>query len=151
MLLALLWACTSNQEPGPPTIVGGSPTQNAPTLPPVTPPPRPASVPEAAGPIVQTATLGRIERRANQPPTGIETRELIDGSCVDDVMTLETSQEMIYAGLPCDRFWPPEAEAAFAGQQIAIVLEVSATRFRVLIETLPGGQSEFTVQGIWVE
>jgi hypothetical protein len=108
-------------------------------------------VPEAAQAVTATLTLGRIERRANQPPEAIDTRELTAASCDADVMTIETSSETVHAGLPCDRFWNQEAQDAFRGQETAIILEVGSERFRVLIETLTGAQAEFTVEGIWVQ
>lgn len=147
ILLVLVTACKSGRAPA--VIGGASPTQNGTAAPAVTPPPRPTAVPQAAQPIAQTTRLGSIQRRANQPPQGVETRKLSDASCSDGVMTLQTSRERIYAVLPCDRFWNQQAKDAFAGQQVAIVLEVT-DRFRILLETLAGAQAEFTVEGIWV-
>jgi hypothetical protein len=108
-------------------------------------------VPEAARTVTETTRLGSIERRANQPPQAFDTRELTGASCDAAVMTIETSGETIYAGLPCDRFWNQQAQDAFQGQQVAIVLEVGSERFRVLVETLTGAQAQFTVEGIWVQ
>ena len=86
------------------------------------------------------------------------TRGLASASCQDDVLRFETSEETIYAvfptatgsAVPCDRFWDDESTLDFVGKQVAIVLEVTKERFRVLIETLDGYQGEFTVAGIWV-
>ena len=39
----------------------------------------------------------------------------------------------------------------FIGAEVALILEVADVRYRVLIETIPGGQAEFTVAGIWVD
>jgi hypothetical protein len=151
VLAALTWSCGgSDAGSANPTFVGGQPTENDATFPPVTPPERPGGVPDTAEPIVQTRLLGHIERQANQEPQGVDTRTLTAAECLDDVMTLTTSDEKIYSGLPCDRFWTQEAIDAFVGQEVAVTLEVTPERFRILIETLPGGQSEFTVNGIWV-
>jgi hypothetical protein len=85
-------------------------------------------------------------------------RELVDASCENDVVRIETAEEVIWAAFPpldgaapCDRFWDEESAALFVGEQVALVLELSEERARVLIETLAGAQSEFTVGGIWLE
>jgi len=142
-------ACDGGGTAGP-TTFSPSP-ENGSDGPLVTPPPKQPSVPEPAQAISQTVRFGSIERRANQPPQAIDTRELVGASCGEAVMTIETSQETIYAGLPCDRFWNEAAQEAFQGQDVAIVLEVSSERFRVLIENVAGAQAQFTVEGIWVE
>ena len=118
---------------------------------PVTPGARPEGVPATARPVEETTTLGSIERRANETPEAVETRELLDGSCQDGVITLTTSEESIYAARGCDGFWDAQAEELFVGEQVAIVLEVTSARLRILIETSTGAQSEFTVDGIWLE
>ena len=78
-------------------------------------------------------------------------RRLESATCRDDLMVIDTSEETIYAALPCDRFWDAATRAAFLNAEVAVVLEVTEARFRVLIETLTGTQGEFTVAGIWVE
>jgi len=107
-------------------------------------------VPATTFAVTQTTTLGRIVRRAEQAPQPVMTRLLLDASCESDVVVLETSQETIYAPLACDRFWDDQAKQAFLNKQVAIVLEVTKQRFRVLLQTLDGAQAEFTVNGLWV-
>ena len=151
LLLALLAACGSDDD-APPTGIGPTPTTlNGSTVVPVTPVDKPLTVPAGAQPIEQTTALGRFIRRANEPPRSIETRQLEDASCENELLALRTSAETIYAPLACDSFWTAEQQADFVGSEVAIVLEVAATRFRVLIETAAGAQAEFTVPGIWVE
>jgi len=150
LCLLLGTGCGDGDGATGPTTFSPSP-QNGASGPPVTPPPKPAAVPELAQPVTGTIRFGSIERRANEPPQATGTRELAGASCAEALMTIETSQETIYAGLPCDRFGNQEVQEAFQGQQVAIVLEVGSARFRVLLETLSGAQAEFTVEGIWVE
>lgn len=134
------------------TSSGGSPDlDNGVDGPPVTPIERPASVPPEALELQEDTTLGRIERRANQSPNGIDTRSLLTAACQDDVMALWTDAETIHASLPCDRFWDDDTVRAFSSQEVAIKLTVDGKRFQIFIETLPGGQAEFTVAGIWIE
>jgi hypothetical protein len=118
---------------------------------PVTAVPRPEGVPDSARVIDEAATLGRIVRQANEPPETIGTRTLLTAACESDVMVLFTSEEELYAALPCDRFWDTQTVQAFSGEEVAIRLEVSGTRFQIFVETVSGAQSEFTVGGIWVE
>ncbi len=147
--LIVLLACRDGE--GVRTNATLPPSQTASTIVPVTPVAKPSSVPEAARAISQTTALGRIVRRANQAPQPIMTRRLLDASCEADVLTIDTSEETIYASLPCDRFWDRESAEIFVDAEVAIVLEVAEVRFRVLIQTLGGAQAEFTVAGIWVE
>lgn len=119
--------------------------------PPVTPVARPPSVPDDAQEVNENTLLGEIERSANQPPDGVDTRALLTAACQDDVMVLWTDAENIHASLPCDRFWSDETVRAFSSQEVAIRLTVDSGRFQIFVETLAGGQAEFTVGGIWIE
>ena len=112
---------------------------------------KPSSVPEAAEPVDASTSLGRIERSADQPPRGVNTRRLEDASCQNDVIVFETSEETIYAARSCDGFWDAETKTFFLGKEVAIVLEVTEARFAVLVKTLDGALTEFTVAGIWRE
>jgi hypothetical protein len=141
--LVILAACASSEAP---------PTRsNVSTAASVTSIEKPASVPEAAEPVAATTSLGRIERRADQPPRGVETRRLEDASCQNDVIVFETSKETIYVARSCAGFWDAEARTFFLDKEVAIVLEVTEARLRVFIETLDGALTEFTVAGIWME
>ena len=148
LLLVALAACGDGN--GGTSATDTPPVQNDSTRSPVTPGARPDGVPATAQPVAETTTLGSIERRANDTPEAVETRELLDGSCQDGVITLTTSEETIYAARGCDGFWDAQAEELFVGEQVAIVLEVTSARLRILIETTTGAQSEFTVDGIWL-
>ena len=151
LLLTFLAACESSDD-APPTGIGLTPTAiGGPTVVPVTPVDKPLAVPASAQSIEQTTTLGRFIRRANEPPESIETRQLEDGSCENELLVLQTSEETIFAPHACSSFWSAEQKADFVGHEVAIVLEASETRFRILIETAAGAQAEFTVPGIWVE
>ncbi len=139
----ILAACANNEAP---------PTRsNVSTAASVTSIEKPPSVPEAAEPVETTTSLGRIERRADQPPRGVETRLLEDATCRDNVIVFETSKETIYAARSCDGFWDPEASTFFLGKEVVIMLELTEVRIRVFVETLDGALTEFTVGGIWIE
>ena len=143
-----LTAC--NGSGGTPS--NGSPSpDNGPTLPPVTAVARPAALPATAEAVQSGTALGRIVRRANAAPETEDTRLLLTASCQENVMVLRTSKETIYADLLCDNFWDAEATQAFLGQEVAITLAVDHVRFQIFLETLPGGQSEFTVGGVWLD
>lgn len=148
--LIVLTACGGGDEAAP-TASAPATIQNDATIVAVTPAARPETVPETARSIGQTTALGRIVRRANEPPQAVAVRGLLDAACEEDVVVLETSQETIYAPLPCDRFWDADSADVFVGEPVAIQLEVTEVRFRILIETVAGAQAEFTVSGFWVE
>ncbi len=130
---------------------GPSDFDNGSSGPPVTPVERPLAVPDTTVELQENVSLGKIERRANTAPEAIGTRALLTAACQEDVMVLWTDEETIHASLPCNRFWDDETVRAFSSQEVAIKLTVDATRFQIFVETVPGGQAEFTVGGIWVE
>lgn len=101
--------------------------------------------------VVETTTLGTITRQANQPPQGNETRRLLDARCEGGQSSFTTSEETIYATDDCDGFWDDPAKQLFVGKDVAIVLEVTPQRLRILIDSLDGAHSEFTVDGIWLQ
>lgn len=148
--LFVLAACGNGDETTPTPPASATSHNEAPTVA-ATPSARPETVPETARSIGQTTTLGRIVRRASEPAQAIAVRRLVGATCQDDVLMIETSQETIYAPLPCGRFWDPDSAAAFLDEPVAIRLEVTETRFLIFIETVPGAQAEFTVTGLWVE
>lgn len=148
-LLLFLAGCADGSSPNG-AVSPDNDTPDA-AITPVTPVPQPAGVPDTAAPLVSTAQLGRINRRAGEVPEPIATRDLNDASCQDGLLTIETSSETIYASLDCGSFWDEPTAANFLGQPAAITLEASGTRFRVLIETLDGAQAEFTVGGVWLQ
>jgi hypothetical protein len=127
---------------------------------PVTPVEKPAGVPAEARTIVATERLGAIERQANQTPVTSDVRRLEDASCDEDVITMVTDRETIYALLrtavedddvpPCDGFWDDAAKKLFVGKEVALVFEGGEERWRLLVEGVDGAQAEFTVGGIWV-
>jgi hypothetical protein len=148
--LFVLAACGNGDEATPTPPASATSHNEAPTVA-VTPSARPETVPDTARPIRQTAALGRIVRHADEPAQAIAVRRLVDATCEDDVLVIETSQENIYAPLPCGRFWDPDSAAAFLDEPVAIGLKVTETRFLIFIETVPGAQAEFTVTGLWVD
>lgn len=153
LALGLLVACDGGDGGPSPTRepIDGSTVVAIPTV------ERPDSVPEAAEAIAETRALGSIERQANEDPVAEDTRALNAASCEDDVALFETSEETLYAAFPpsdappCDRFWDDATADLFVGEEVAIVLEVTPERRRVLIETIDGAQGEFSVGGIWIE
>jgi hypothetical protein len=104
-----------------------------------------------ASPVGETSTLGTIVRRAEETPEADSLRTLIAASCANGVLVLQTSLETIYGALPCDRFSEEQFGPLFEGREVAMVLEASADRFRILIETIEGAQAELTPDGIWIE
>ena len=147
--LIVLTACAGGDEAAP--TAPAAPPPNDATIVSVTVVGHPRLVPETARRVDQTQMLGRIDRRANETPEAVMTRELLDASCQDEIMVIETSEEAVYAALPCGRFWDRDTIEAFSGEEVAIVLEIAETRQRVVIETLAGAQADFIVAGIWVE
>lgn len=151
LFAAAIFACGANSN-GDSVSTEGPKSTNAPTVAPrVSPGSKPTDVPMEATPVVQTSTLGEITRQADKTPQTNAIRELTDGVCANDLLTIHTSLETIYATLTCDKFDNDQFAQYFAGKPAALVLEVSPDRYRILIETLDGAQAEFTPDAIWVE
>lgn len=146
-------ACGGGDSTSSPT----APSGDGSTVVPVPTVQKPVGVPEAAVAVETTTTLGTIERRANADPVTNDTRTLDGASCANNVAIFRTDRETIYAVFPtgggglCDRFWDAATRELFAGQELAIVLEVTPERLRMLFETVAGAQGEFSFAGIWVE
>ena len=153
LLLAALSACKVDTSSPSATATPGAPLSSTSTGGPNvsrTPGAVPSAVPDTAHPVEQTTALGQITRQAGQTPETAGLRKLLDAFCQDGLMIIQTSQETIYAALPCDRFWDDQAREHFLNQQVAMTLEVTEERFRILLQTLDGAQAEFTVNGFWV-
>jgi hypothetical protein len=117
----------------------------------VSPEARPTAIPLAATPVIETENLGDITRQANQTPQSNGLRELQRAICANDLLTIQTSLETVYAALTCDKFDNDQFALFFGGKQVALVLEVSPDRYRILIEALDGATAELTPESIWVE
>ena len=154
LLLAALSACKVDKLSTPATPTSGQPGSSTPPTATAgvirTPGPLPTAVPETARAIEQTEQLGGITPQASQTPETVDLRKLLDAFCQDGLMIIQTSREAIYAGLPCDRFWDENARDHFLNHDVAITLEVTADRYRVMLRTTDGAQAEFTVEGVWV-
>jgi hypothetical protein len=144
--------CSDGSDAVPNTTTTGTESTNEVTAAPlVSPEERPADIPAAAPPIVQTSTLGEITRQASETPELHALRVLESANCKNDLLVIRTSIETIYAVLTCDKFSDEQFAQLFAGQSAALVLEVSSQRYRILIETIDGAQAELTPDGLWVE
>lgn len=144
-------ACGTSSNGGPVTTIEPQATSAPTVAAPVSPGAKPADVPAAATPVVQTSSLGEITRQAKETPQSEALRTLTDGRCANGLLTIHTSQETIYAALTCDKFDNDQFAELFANKQASLVLEVQPKRYRILIETIDGAQAEFTPDGIWVE
>jgi hypothetical protein len=155
LLISLVVACRVDNKsihtPGASATVGISAKTTPTALIVRTPKSAPAGLLPDARPVAQTATLGQLTRLAGGTPRPVDLRRLLDAFCQNGLMTIRTSKETVYAALSCDRFLDDRTKPQFLGKDAAITLEVSADRYRVLIETLDGAQGEFTVDGIWLK
>ena len=71
-------------------------------------------------------------------------------SCADDVLTIATSRETVYAELPCDRALPGEAAARFQGLPVLIRI-VPSEPGKLYLDSATAGSAEFTVGRVWLE
>jgi hypothetical protein len=151
LFAAALFGCGSNSNGDSVATTGPQSTSAATVAPRVSPGSKPTDVPAEATPVIQTSTLGEITRQAKKTPQTDALRTITDGICANDLLTVHTSLETIYATLTCDKFDNDQFAQYFGGKQAALVLEVAPQRYRILIETLDGAQAEFTPDAIWVQ
>ena len=144
-------ACGAGSNGDPATTAGPGSTNEPTAAVRVSPAAKPTDVPAAATPVVQTSELGQITRSAQETPETDALRELIDGTCANDLLTIRTPVETIYAALTCDKFSNDQFAQLFTGKQASLVLEVTPNRYRIMIQTIDGAQAELTPDGIWVE
>jgi hypothetical protein len=120
--------------------------------------PRPTAVPTAASLIDGETSFGTADPLATAPP---DERLFYDMTCVDGLVQLTTTNETVFAELPCDRFVDESVIGPFRATRIRVTICVpdsDCARARqnedvgkLLIESPTGGSVEFTTGHIWIE
>jgi hypothetical protein len=136
-------ACSSSKKPAPAGSVGApasgstavSATATADTR------ARPAAVPTAA-----EQARAQLEVGAD---SGGDAETLSSMSCADDLLTIKTSQHVIYAELPCDRALPDANVKPFVGQPVHL-RAVPSNPAKLYLDSSAAGSVEFTVGRVWV-
>lgn len=103
----------------------------------------PAGLPESAEPM-QTA-----EERPAEVAPGEGGRLFFSSDCVDGLLSVTTTREIVYAELPCDRALPPEVKERFLGKAVALRI-VPGQQSKLYIESQEAGSVEFTVGRMWL-
>jgi hypothetical protein len=106
----------------------------------------PAGVPTAAVPAGEQE-FGDIEPT---PADAEEVRLYESLSCSADIMTIVTSQETVYALIPCDRSLPADVAGRFAGVPVRIRVTPERPPHKLYLESASQGTAEFTVDGVWI-
>jgi hypothetical protein len=65
-------------------------------------------------------------------------------------MTIVTSQETVYALIPCDRSLPADVAGRFAGVPVRIRVTPERPPHKLYLESASQGTAEFTVDGVWI-
>ena len=106
---------------------------------------QPSVVPAAADLIESETTIGDLT-------AGGEERRLSNFSCADDLVTVATTVETIYAELPCDRFITPEQAEQFRDVALRISVRPDAEGLSKLIMQSDTQYSiEFTIGHAWID
>ena len=103
---------------------------------------RPAAVPT-------TATQARAQLELGAGSGGDSAETLSSMSCAGGVLTIKTSQHVIYAELPCDRALPEGNVKPFVGKPIH-VRSVPSAPAKLYLDSSGAGSVEFTVGRVWV-
>lgn len=83
--------------------------------------------------------LGSIERLPGGTAVASDVRTLLSASCIDNVLYLRTSAELVTASMPCDRMVPQAIIDKFVSQTIA----VRYADARLTMESVTAGTVEF--------
>ena len=104
----------------------------------------PSGVPSGAQAVRATET------RSAGNSAGAGERLFFASNCVDGLLSVTTTLEVVYAELPCDRALPEDVKGRFMGKAIALRI-VPGQPAKLYIDSKEAGSVEFTVGRIWVE
>lgn len=115
----------------------------------VAPPQRPADVPLSAGFVDGDLALGDAT-----PPKGtaVAGQHLFYALiCDDDLLTVTTTHETVYATVNCVRYWiPDDVVRPFLGEPTRITIDQGDVVI-VSFMTIAGGTMRFEAEGVWLE
>ncbi len=135
-LAASAGACSGGGDDGPPAEDAAA-VSTAPT-----------AVPRGAELIEENIELGQDAAAPDAPADSAHLFYAM--TCVDDVVTITTTKETVYAELPCDRSLPPEIVGRFAYVPVRIRI-VTKEPAKLYLESSTAGSVEFTVGRVWIE
>lgn len=135
-LAASAGACSGGGDDGPPAEDAAA-VSTAPT-----------AVPRGAELIDENIELGQDAAAPDAPADSAHLFYAM--TCVDDVVTITTTKETVYAELPCDRSLPPEIVGRFAYVPVRIRI-VTKEPAKLYLESDTAGSVEFTVGRVWIE
>ena len=137
-----LSACSSSKKSSPAGSVG-APASGSAVAATATADPRarPAAVPAKADQARAEVELGAA--------SGGDAETLASMTCADGLLTIKTSQHVIYAELSCDRALPDANVKPFVGQPIH-VRSVPSNPAKLYLDSSAAGSVEFTVGRVWV-
>lgn len=109
---------------------------------------RPAGLPSTARAVTEAADWGRIENPLGPKPDTSQARTILSMACKDDVLSIQTDKETVFAKMACSRFLSPRIAESFKGKSAGVRAEMRDAP-TILIESTVGSV-QFTVDGIWV-
>jgi hypothetical protein len=101
-------------------------------------------------PVPQTAQRMSTDSMLGDTTADGTERALLSFECDDDLLTITTSIETIYALFPCTGAPDQDWLEPFLGQPLAIVVDANDVT-RVHLRPVTGGSIEFSTGGIWHE
>ena len=121
----------------------------APAPTPVAPPQRPVEVPLSAAFVDGDLAVGDAT-----PPLGapVADQHLFYAlRCDDDLLTVATTHEIVYATVACVRYWiPDDVVRPFLGEPVRVTVDHGGV-VTVSFTTIAGGTMRFDAGGVWVE
>lgn len=121
-----------------PLAVVPTPTQSA-----VPTPERPSAVPAAAALISGDLLLPGAA--TNEPP-----RIFYSLSCSGDLLTVSTTREVVYARLPCNRYWLPDEVVRPFLAQAATIRVMPGEPYELSFSAAGAGVARFFPTDVWI-
>jgi hypothetical protein len=110
--------------------------------------PRPAGVPDSAQPVLDDFSVGRTSAPQDEAAAG--SHIFYSLTCADDLLTIATTHETVYAQLPCDRSPPDAVVHPFFAKSVRLRI-VRGNPLTLFVESDTGGTIAFTVPVVWID
>lgn len=110
--------------------------------------PRPSGVPDSAQLVRSDLAVGSPSAAQGGAAAGLHIFYSL--RCANDLLTIATTHETVYAQLPCDRSPPDGAVHPFLAKPVRLRI-VAGNPSKLFVESDTGGTIEFTVPVVWID
>lgn len=105
-------------------------------------------MPDSAQPVLDDFSVGRTSAPQGEAAAG--SHIFYSLRCTDDLLTIATTHETVYAQLACDRSPPDAVVRPFFAKSVRLRI-VRGNPLTLFLESDTGGTIEFTVPVVWID